>query len=108
VNALHKQLVHNDRKGEHIVILRAVYGVETVSLQLGGSVFGLADRAPVNLSTGAVEHLERIGIYEGDRPRFRDEHIGLVDVSDDIALSVAYLHGPGDVSGGCDQMLIGE
>ena len=108
MNALHQQLVYDDREAEHIVVLCAVYGVETVSLQLGGSVFGLADRAPVNLSAGAVQYLERVGVYEGDRPCFGDEHVGLVDVSDDIALSMAYLDGPGDVSGGRDLVLVGE
>ncbi len=108
MNAFHQQLIYEDREAENIVVLGAVYGVETASLQLGGGVFGLADRASVNLSAGAVEYLERIGIYERYRPRFGDEHVGLVDVSDDVALPMAYLYGPGDVSGGREQMLVGE
>ena len=108
VNTLHEQLVNDDREAEHIVVLRAVYGVETVSLQLGGGVFGLADRAPVYLSAASVEHLEGVGVYEGYRTRFGGERIGLVDVSYDVALSMTYLHYPREVSGGCDLVLVGE
>ena len=108
VNALHHQLVYDHREAEHIVVLCAVYGVETATLQLGGSVFGLAHRTPVNLTTGTVQHLERVGVYEGDRPRFGYEHVGLVHVSDDVALSMAYLYGPGDISGGRNLVLVGE
>ena len=108
VNALHEQLVNDDREAKQIVVLRAVYGVETVSLQLGGSVFGLADRASVYLSAASVEHLEGVGVYEGYRARFGGERVGLVDVSDDVALSMAYLNYPCEVSGGCDLVLVSE
>lgn len=108
VDAFHQQLVYDDRESEHIVVLCAVYGVETVSLQLGGGIFGLTDRASVYLSVASVEHLERVGIYEGYRARFGGERVGLVDVSDDVALSMAYLNYPCEVSGGCDLVLVSE
>src|ERR1043165_3684546 len=97
-----EQLEDEHAEGEAVVVLGSVDGGEGGAMQFRGGVQGFSDFTPRR--GGAVTHLQRIDVHDHDSGiSWADEESPVIEVPDDVAMSMQRLHSRGHIARHSDE-----
>jgi hypothetical protein len=102
MHPLHEQLKDEHGEAEGVVLGAAVDLREARPLQLRRCVLRLADPAAKHALRRA--HLKRIGIHNRNQCLRRDQHVGFVEIADDVAALVQSGDRGGEIPRGAQQI----